>query len=173
MKGVIANCLEELVKENYGKGKWEDSLEKAGLPRDTRIMVTQVIDDASFLNLVAAVCHVLGITAVQAADAFGDYWVNSFAPKIYSPFYRNATTAKEFLLKMDGVHKSVTKHITNDRPPRFDYEWVNDRTLVMHYKSDRGLIDFLVGLIKGVGRYYKETLKVRKLGHSSVEIVFS
>jgi hypothetical protein len=42
----------------------------------------------------------------------------------------------------------------------------------MKYKSRRGLIDFMVGLIKGVGKFYKEDLKVTKLSSDKVEIVF-
>jgi hypothetical protein len=42
----------------------------------------------------------------------------------------------------------------------------------MKYKSHRNLIDFLVGLIKGVGKFYKEDLKVTKLTNDKVEIVF-
>lgn len=56
--------------------------------------------------------------------------------------------------------------------PRFDYQWKDDRTLVMHYKSDRGLVDILVGLIKAVGRYYKEALKVKKLNEHEGEVLF-
>ena len=42
----------------------------------------------------------------------------------------------------------------------------------MKYKSHRNLIDFLVGLVKGVGKFYKEDLKVSKLSNDKVEIVF-
>jgi len=42
----------------------------------------------------------------------------------------------------------------------------------MKYISKRGLIDFMVGLIKGVGKYYREDLKVTKLGNDRVKIVF-
>jgi hypothetical protein len=42
----------------------------------------------------------------------------------------------------------------------------------MTYNSRRGLIDIMIGLIKGVGKYYKENLKVTKLGPDKVEIKF-
>ena len=172
MKGVIVKCLEEMVKEKFGNDKWQEALEKAGLDRKSRFMVTSNIDDDRALKVVDSVCQVLDISLVQAADAFGDYWVNIFAPKIYSPYYRGMGSAREFLLEMDSVHVSVTKQIPNARPPRFEYEWKDDITLIMSYKSHRGLIDFLVGLIKGVGKYFKEDLKVTKLGNDKVRIVF-
>jgi hypothetical protein len=172
MKGVIPDCLSKLVESKFGKDKWEDSLEAAGLPRNTSFPVTQDVPDADVIKVVESVCKVLNITLQQAADAFGDFWVNDYAPKIYKSYYRQANSAKEMLLNMDNVHKTVTQKIPNAHPPRFAYNWENDKTLVMTYKSDRGLIDFLVGLIKGVGKYYKEDLKVVKLGNDKVQIIF-
>jgi len=73
---------------------------------------------------------------------------------------------------MDSVHVASTKSIPGANPPRFDYEWNDEKILIMKYKSQRGLIDFMVGLIKGVGKLYKADLKVTKLGSDKVKIVF-
>ena len=43
----------------------------------------------------------------------------------------------------------------------------------MKYESKRGLIDFLVGLVKGVGKHYKENLLVSKVGNDTVKVVFA
>lgn len=172
MKGVIPKCLGDLVKEKFGKDKWEDALERSGLGKNTIFLATEDVDDTAVLKVVNSVCKVLNISLVQAADAFGAYWVNVFAPKIYAPYYRGVNSAREFLLNMDKVHVNTTETIKNAHPPRFEYEWKDDKTLIMKYKSPRGLIDFLVGLIKGVGIYYKEDLKVTKFGDDRVEIIF-
>ncbi len=171
MKGVIPDCLAKLVKDKFGNDKWEKSLEIAGLPVKTTFLVTQDVPDADVLKVVDAVCKVLNITLQQAADAFGDYWVNEYAPKIYKAYY-TGKSAKEFILNMDKVHSNVTKNIPNAQPPRFDYSWTDDKTLIMTYKSKRGLIEFLIGLIKGVGKYYKEDLAVTKISNDKVRIVF-
>jgi hypothetical protein len=172
MKGVIATCLAELVKEKFGEDKWEAALEGAGLDKKTVFFAVHDIDDEAVLKVVNSVCKVLNISLVQAADAFGDYWVNVFAPRVYGAYYKEAHSAKDFLLKMDYVHEATTRTMKGARPPRFEYEWKDNKTLIMKYKSHRGLIDFMVGLTKGVGKYYKEDLKVTKLGDDRVEIVF-
>jgi len=69
-------------------------------------------------------------------------------------------------------HEASTRSIPDARPPQFDYEWKDGRTLIMHYKSHRGLIDFLVGLVRGVGKHFKEDLQVTKLSADKVQIVF-
>ncbi len=172
MKGVIVNCLAELVETKFGVDKWKEALEKAGLPRESTFLVTQDVNDAAVIRVLDSLCKVLNISLQQAADAFGDYWVNVYAPKLYAPYYKDVNSAKEFLLKMDDVHRISTKNIPNAHPPRFDYEWKDDKTLIMTYMSHRNLIDIMIGLIKGVGKYFKEDLQVKKLSDTQVEIVF-
>lgn len=172
MKGVIVMCLERLVKEKFGKDKWEASLEKAGLMKNSIFLAGQDIDDQIVMQVLKNTCEVIEITLQQAADAFGEYWVNSFAPKIYKDHYKGVTSAKQFLKKMDEVHKISTREIEGAQPPRFDYEEIDDTTMIMTYKSHRGLIDIMIGLIKGVGKYFHEQLKVNKLNENKVEIIF-
>jgi hypothetical protein len=171
MKGTILKCLQELVISNFGKDKWEKSLEDAGLKKSTLFIPIMDVDDSQTMKIIEAVCKVLNISLTQAADAFGDYWVNVYSQKMYSNYYKEKT-AKEFLLNMDNIHVEITKTIKNARPPRFEYEWKDDKTLIMHYHSFRGLIDFVIGLVKGVGKFYKENIKVTKLGIGKIQIIF-
>ena len=73
---------------------------------------------------------------------------------------------------MDDVHTQTTKTIADAKPPEFTYKWKDDNTLIMGYKSHRGLIDIMVGLIRGVGKYYKDDLEVTKISDKEVEIKF-
>ena len=43
----------------------------------------------------------------------------------------------------------------------------------VEYKSDRGLIDFYAGLVKGVGTAFGESLHVTKVTSSDLEVVFA
>jgi hypothetical protein len=172
MKGVIASCLAEVVTAKYGKAKWEAVLAKAGLPLQTVFLAPQDIDDAAVLKVVNAACEVLHLTLPQAADAFGDYWMTTFAPRIYQPYFRGAKNAREFLLNMERVHIQATKTIADAHPPGFEYHWEDDQTLIMVYRSPRALIDFVVGLAKGVGTYFHEQLEVKKLSPTEVRVRF-
>ena len=172
MKGVIAIALKEMISDKFGVDKWNEALVKAGVDKEPMILPISDIDDQLILKIINSACNVLDISLIQAADAFGDYWVNVYSQKIYSNFYRDCKTAKDFLLKMNSVHVTTTKNLRNARPPKFEYEWKDEKTLIMKYESPRNLIDFMVGLIKGVGRFYNEDLKVVKLGDDKVEITF-
>ena len=172
MKGVIVIALKEMVVKNFGESIWNDVLLKAGITLEPMLMITSNVDEQVVLRIISSLCELLEITLEQAAEAFGDYWVNVYSQRIYGTFYRTAKTSKDFLLKLDSVHIAMTKDIDDANPPRFEYEWTDGKTLIMKYKSERGLIDIAIGLIKGVGKYYKENLKINKLGNDKVEIVF-
>lgn len=172
MKGVIVNCLQEVVTRKFGKDKWEAALDQAGVARNASFLATQDIDDATVLKVVGAVCAVLNISLAQAADAFGEHWVCSYAPKIYKAYFVGAKTAKDFLMKMDEIHRMTTQNIPNAHPPRFDYRWENEKTLVMTYKSQRGLMEFMRGLVRGVGKYFNEDLRISKASNNSLRVVF-
>ena len=172
MKGTIVKCLEELVISQFGKDMWEKSLEDAGLKKDAVFFSVSDVHDAAVMKVVEAACKNLNISLAAAADAFGDYWVNTYSQKIYHQYYTRNKTAKDFILDMDNVHVAMTKTMKNAQPPRFDYEWKDDKTLIVNYKSERGLIDFAVGLTKGVGRFYNENLAVTKLSPEQFQVVF-
>jgi len=165
-------CIKELVVNKFGNEKWKEILKMSGIEQEPTILPTSDVDDSVCMKVIDSICKCLNLTLQQVADAFGEYWMCEFAPQIYSVYYTGVKNAKEFLLKMDYAHYSSTRVLPDARPPRFDYEWIDDKTLIMHYKSHRGLIDFMVGLIKGVGKYFNEDLRVRKLDNKRVEIVF-
>lgn len=172
MKGVIALAVKELIEKKFGQSAWKEILEKAGITKEPMLLPITDVDDKIILNILDSIASVLKLTPTQVADAFGEFWVMEYSQKLYKHYYTAAKNAKEFLLKMDEVHASITKKMANSKPPRFEYEWSDNRTLIMKYKSSRGLIDIMVGLIKGVAKYYKENLKITKLGRDKVQIVF-
>ncbi|MEW6067732.1 MAG: heme NO-binding domain-containing protein [Nitrospirota bacterium] len=172
MKGTILKCMGEMVTSLFGEDKWQKILEMSGLRKEKMFLPIGDVDDHLALKIVDSACKVLNINLSQAADAFGEYWMNVYAPKIYGIFYQKNKGAKDFLLDMDNVHVKMTETLQGSQPPRFKYEWKDKNTLIIHYISKRGLIDFVVGLVKGVGKYYKEDLKVTKIGSDMVEVAF-
>ncbi|MDH3349184.1 MAG: heme NO-binding domain-containing protein [Desulfobulbaceae bacterium] len=172
MKGVIADCLSKLVVDNFGSKKWIEVLREVGFSEYTIFLPFQDIKDDKIIQLIGATCKVTGITMKQAVDAFGEYWVNIYAADMYKIYYMDCENVKDFLLKMDQVHEKVTRRVENAEPPRFSYHWKNDNVLIMGYKSKRAMIDILHGLVKGVGKYYNETIVVNKLNEKELEIVF-
>ena len=130
------------------------------------------MDDAKVIKMIGAICAETKLSQTQVFDAFSEYWVSDFAPRIYKVYYSESHNARDLLLNMEKVHEKITASIPNAHPPRFDYSWQNDNTLIMGYHSKRGLIDLFVSLAKAVSNYYKTPLQVTKLSDTQIKIVF-
>lgn len=174
MKGSIVCCLAQLVETEFGADRWRAIVKDAGAERTPGLRLAMSdIDDAIALRLIDSTAHVLGITAEQVADAFGKQWCCVYAPDVYRNYVKRFSSAREMILGLDDLHVSVTEAIPNARPPRFDYHWEDERTLLVTYKSSRGLIDLYVGLARGVGAYFEEKLSVEKLSATQCRIHFT
>ena len=153
----------------------EKLLEDAGVTKTKIFLASEVVDDAVVMKLINAIPKVLGMSVKEALSAFAKYWIHKFAPKWFFFYYAKAKTAKDFLLMMDEVHQVEARKVRSGErvnPPRFKYEWLNDKTLIMHYISRRNLIDLAVMLVKEVGNYYRTPLMVSKIGNNKIKVVF-
>jgi hypothetical protein len=155
-----------------GEETWRGILKKSGLPEDRQFSMNETIDDAAAMGVVKIVCQTLNITLEQAADAFGDYWMNDYAPLKFPLFFKKNKTARDFLNDISKIHDYMTRSMPGAQPPEFAGEWENKNTLVLHYRSHRGMIDFVVGLVKGTAKKYGETLTVEKTSDTTVKVSF-
>ncbi|MDX9722006.1 MAG: heme NO-binding domain-containing protein [Myxococcota bacterium] len=172
MKGVIALAIKELVTERYGVLQWKEVLERAGLRKEPLLMPISNLDDALVFKIVEAVCSTLSLSMEQLGDVFGDFWVNSYAPNLYKGYFARSRSAKDFLLNMDDLHQAMTHSLPGARPPRFEYEDLGPDSLQIKYISHRPMFSFMVGLIKGVGRYYGTKVEIAVVAENTVRVDF-
>jgi len=173
MKGVIIACFRQLIMESAGQESWDAIMQKAGLDKGTVFFPMQDVEDERALRIVRASCEVLGRSIEETAEEFGHHWMTKFAPKIYKAHFRKAQNARDFLLSIDSIHDDATKNINNARPPRFEYHWPDRKTLIVTYHSHRGLVEFLVGLARGVATHFGENLEVAKIDEERVRVTFN
>jgi hypothetical protein len=172
MKGTVVVCLKEMVHKRAGREAWERILTTAGFAANELFTMNEDVADDRVTALMGATCKVLGWDQQRTFDEFGEYWMVDYGPRIYIAFYDGKKNSREFLLTMDNVHIVVTNSMANARPPRFTYDMVDAKTMVMTYDSPRGMLDLMISFIKGVGKYYKENLQITKLPANKVQIVF-
>jgi methyl-accepting chemotaxis protein len=172
MKGTIANCIQSLVTQKFGIAKWNETLSYADIPATRDYSTLEDVPDAEIMALMQGASRSAGISLPQIMDAFGEYWSTVYAPSIYKSFFDSAKSTRELLLKLDEIHVAMTRSIKNAKPPRFTYEWQDDKHLVMNYQSDRGLVELMPGLIAGLGKFYKDSPTTRLVGNQ-VHVTFN
>ena len=172
MKGTIVKCMEELVIQKFGVQKWKESLHRAGLSENRNFTLLCDVEENDFKRILQGVVDATSFSMSQVMEAFGEHWSTVYAPSIYGAYFSSAKSARELLLNLDHIHEVMTKSKNLGRPPRFRYEWKGENHLIMHYESHRGLVALMPGLIRGVGKYYKEPLTVELIGNA-VHVLFS
>ena len=163
MKGIINQCAIKLVIEKFGEDKLQQILSELGLGKDFEIIALEDYPDQITIDFIMAAAKVLKITPEDVMIAFGDYWVNEKKKKKFRMIFAKNKTAKELLMAMDSTHVWATQSIEGSKPPHFEYEELDENTLIMHYFSERKLEKILEGLIKGVFRYYKQDGSVTRI----------
>jgi len=166
VKGTIVKCMEELVTNKFGRGKWKESLKKAGTPEWRNFTTFCDVDETEVMGIMKGIADAASLSMEELMEAFGEYWSTVYAPNIYGAYFSDAKNARELLLNLDHIHEVMTRSIKFARPPRFRYEWKGDKLLIMHYESFRGLVALMPGLIRGLGKYYKENLTVTVVGRA-------
>ncbi len=162
MKGVINKGIQELVEAKFGAEAW-DKVKEMAKCKEPFFSTSEDYPDQMTLDLANAAAEVSGLPLETVLVEFGKFWVSNTGIESYPTFFKLAgKTAREFLLNMNKVHKQVTKHIRNARPPIFEYEELPDGRMIMHYRSDRKLCAVLRGLILGVGIHFGEKLQIKK-----------
>ncbi len=174
MKGIIFVIFKEFVESKYSKDVYGKVINELGNPA---IVETGDYDDAVAIKACELVGKQVNKSAMDILNEYGRYFPVS--PKVNAVYkiYFFKKNAKEFLLNMDYVHETITKTISNAKPPRFKYENTAPDKLEMTYTSPRNLGKFFENLVLGVADKYNEKVSIKPLASSEpnthkIEITF-
>lgn len=159
--GIINQCIEMLVSDKFGMDKWHAVKEKAGLTDvdDGDFLDSHQYDQDITYQLVGAIVEILDITAEQALEATGDFFVSEYLPrKGYIPLVRSqAPTLRGLFAALNRMHSHLNStHLPGLAPPCFKTQiWSEDseNMFLVHYWSYRpGLTPLVRGTIIGAAR---------------------
>ena len=173
MKGAVAVAMRDMIRKEFSEEVWSKIAQRAGISPDRIILPISDIDEELWQKLRDAAEAETNMSSKELGLKFGEAWVNDFTSRVYPIYYSGHKTARELLLDLDRIHVQVTKNIPNATPPRLDYKWEDDNTLILTYKSHRHMIDYLIGGIYALGRKYNEPIEAEKISEEAVRVKFS
>jgi len=172
MKGVIVKCIEELIMSAAGKQIWIQILEKSGFTKHQIFLPGTDVADESVIKIIGSTCEVTGKSQQEVFDLFGEYWINVYNPKLYGHYFNQIKSARELILKLNEIHKATTSNMEGARPPRFEFEHVSEKQIVVKYISHRGLIDIYISIVKGMAKKFNEKIGIEKISNEQVRLIF-
>ncbi|UMZ72935.1 heme NO-binding domain-containing protein [Natranaerofaba carboxydovora] len=161
MKGTVVLVWIESLKGLFGDATITEVLQEMDLEGDQMITPTMDVSEENAVQLVEKVAKKVGKNSAEIFRQMGRNNIWSF--KEFFPSYFDQNSAKEFLCMMDEVHRQLTKMIEGANPPRLIAEELSPNRIKLRYESNRGLFDYLLGLIEGVGDYFEEEVELEEL----------
>ncbi|MCY7383930.1 MAG: heme NO-binding domain-containing protein [Microcoleus sp. CAN_BIN18] len=158
MYGLVNKAIEEMVCSRFGEETWETIKEKADVDIDFFMTMEAYPDDLTH-RLVHSASEVLGISADDILQAFGEYWVIYTASEGYAQILDLAgDNLREFLGNLDNLHARVGLNFPQLQPPSFRCTDNSENSMELHYYSHRqGLAPMVKGLLKGLAcRFHTE-----------------
>ena len=119
--------------------------------------------------LVQAASEVSGTPGEEILEAFGVHWVMKTAQEGYGDMMAaGGKTVAEFLVNLPNFHTRVSMIFPHLAPPKFRCSDVTERSVHMHYQSNRlGLAPFVAGLFKGLGQMFSTPVTVEQVAAKS------
>ncbi|GAB6107892.1 heme NO-binding domain-containing protein [Fusibacter bizertensis] len=159
MKGTVVNIWLNTIASLYGDNTKNAILTKEGWNPNKLITPLEEIEDAKIMSLMNAFAKHEGISSEDLWKKLGQNNIASFYK--WFPSYFDKSSAMGFLLLMDKIHAQLTKMIPGAKPPRLIPDEIDEKNMIMTYKSKRGLHSYLMGLIEGVGKHFNEKIDAK------------
>lgn len=161
MYGLVNKAIKGFVVKSFDEDTWVKICDNAGFEDYDFLSFQSYPDDLTF-RLVGSASAMLGMSAESILEAFGEYWILYTASEGYSDMLSvSGSSFPEFISNLDMLHFRVSNIMPELRPPMFSSTMIDERSLELHYSSDRpGLTHMVIGLLRGLGKRFDLTVEV-------------
>lgn len=166
MYGLVNRAVEELITRRFGADAWDRVKQRAGIEVDM-FLSDASYPDATTYQLIQAACDEFQLDAHTVLVEFGKHWVLHTALESYGEMLKmGGRTLPEFLRNLPNFHARVVLVYADLKPPTFRCTDITDRSLRLHYHSDRpGLTAFVEGVLLGLSELYETPVAVTLVAH--------
>jgi len=162
MKGIVFTEFLEMVEDSFGFELADHIIEACDLPSGGSYTSVGVYDHQEMGQLVAALSQQTGYTHSQLLHAFGKYLFQRFTQG-YQTFFHGVPDAFGLLSGIENhIHVEVRKLYPDAELPSFEVARPDAKTMILHYRSERGLADLAEGLIEGCIAHYAQPISLRR-----------
>lgn len=166
MYGLVNRAVEELLISLRGEAGWQRVRERAGCEEDGFVAMQTYPDELTF-RLVDAAAAELARPVDEVLQDFGEYWVLYTAARGYGDLMSGrGDSTLQFLRQLNEMHARVETIFHKMTLPWFEVDeaTVQDEGFELLYDSPRqGLAPFVVGLVRGLGKRYGESLSIEHI----------
>jgi hypothetical protein len=154
----------DMVESAYSADFVDDLIDACELPSGGAYTSVGTYDHREIVTLVTALSARTGVPVPDLVRRFGGWLFGRFH-ELYPDYFTRAPTLFDLLDSVEHyIHREVAKLYPDAQLPRFDTERPDAATLVMLYRSPRGMEDLAEGLIRAAIEHYAEPVELQRDG---------
>lgn len=163
MKGIIFTEFTEMIESEFGLSLLDEIIETSKLPSKGIYTSVGTYSHHEIMILLTRFNELTKIPIPDALKKFGNYLFKSFANQ-YPDFLRNHSHVFAFLESVeDHIHVEVLKLYPDAQLPHFEFDQIDEKTLLMEYHSDKHLVWLAIGLIENALKHFNVSGEVKLL----------
>lgn len=162
MKGIVFTELLKMIEEVFSLEMADKIINESNLPSKGIYTTVGTYDYKEIIELVSHLSQETGIPVPELEVTYGQYLFKSFT-KHYGSLMAEDYSFFTFLTSVnDVIHVDVKKLYPDAELPHLAYQQVNDKKLILDYRSSRNLSALAEGLIKGSAEYFGVNIKLSR-----------
>jgi hypothetical protein len=156
MHGFIFISFEKFALSQMSYHVWEEILINNKL-QDRLYSPIELYADSELRALLSSTANQVKVNQEQLLENFGIFIVPDLM-KVYRAYIKPEWRTMDILEHAEKtIHVAVRKSTAGAAPPILEVKKVRHNELVINYVSDRKMVEFGVGLVKGLANFYNET----------------
>jgi len=161
MKSFVMNVWISTWKKLYGESAVNSLIDEFKIDTTKLLIPTNDIPDDLVYQFSKRLAQKVGRSYEELWEETGYQNVKSFH-EVYPGYFRK-NGCMSFLSAMDGVHRVLTRRISGAKPPRIIFNYIDERTAVVRYQSNRDFRYYFLGLLKGASDFFNDPIQVEIL----------
>lgn len=162
MKGIVFTEFLEMVEEKFGFLIADQIVQQSSLPSGGTYTAVGTYPHAEMVSLVVSLSKETEVEVPVLLKTFGKHLFPRFAQG-YGQFFADVKDPFTFLESLEGyIHVEVKKLYPDAELPSFESHSPAPNTLVMEYRSERGMADFAEGLLEGCFEHFNQSVSISR-----------
>lgn len=162
MKGIVFTEFLEMVEEKFGFLVADQIVSTSSLPSGGSYTAVGTYPHSEMVSLVVSLSKASKVEVPVLLKTFGKHLFPKFVQG-YGQFFGDVTDPFIFLESLENyIHVEVKKLYPDAELPSFESHSPAPNTLVMEYRSDRGMADFAEGLLEGCFQHFNQPVSISR-----------
>ncbi|MDB2077033.1 heme NO-binding domain-containing protein [Clostridium paraputrificum] len=168
MKGTVVATWLNTTRKLFGDDVVKNAMSYAGWGEHKIFSPIENVEDDKVNKYIKYISDNKNITTKELWRKIGQDNIISFS-KDYPAFFKH-DSAYSFLKSMYDVHVVMTKKFIGAKPPILTMTPISRREAIFTYNSSRGMFEYFLGMLEGVGNYFNEKIQVEEISKTKTSL---